>query len=370
MIRRYNIGFTKLRNLPVTIPLFVCLVCVYGFILLYSAAGGEIRPWAYKQILIFAVGMPATMVIATINLNFIYRLAYWPYVVVLVLLVLVELYGKNAMGGTRWLDFGLFRLQPSEPAKLAVVLMLAKYFHNTKGQDINKLQLLLPPVLAAVIPIGLIIKQPDLGTGIITLIVTGTILFAAGVRVLYFLVLGTIIIVALPIVWLMLYAYQKNRVLIFINPEMEPLGAGYNIIQSKIAIGSGGLFGKGLLHGTQSHLNFLPVYETDFIFAFLAEELGFVGGIFLILLYFIIILSALSIAINCRSHFAKLTVVGITAIFFSHIFVNIGMVMGVLPVVGVPLPLVSYGGTMLLSMLIGFGFIMNAGVNKNIIIKK
>jgi rod shape determining protein RodA len=369
-MKYYNKSFSKLHKLPITIPFFVCLICFYGFIILYSASGGEIRPWAYKQIIIFCICMPVSFVITMIDLNFIYRFSYWPYFIVIMLLILVELFGKNAMGGTRWLDLGLFRLQPSEPTKLAIVLMLSKYFHNSKDDDLNKFHMLLIPIIAAALPIALIIKQPDLGTGVITLLVTSIMFFAVGVRVIYFVISGGIIITSLPIIWWMLYNYQKNRVLIFINPEMEPLGAGYNIIQSKIAIGSGGLLGKGLFHGTQSHLNFLPVYETDFIFAFLAEELGFVGGISLILLYFMLILSSLSVAINCKSRFAKAMTIGITSIFFSHIFVNIGMVMGMLPVVGVPLPLISYGGTMMVSMLIGFGLIMNAGINRSVIIRE
>jgi rod shape determining protein RodA len=361
---------TKLAKLPVSIPFFVSLICIYGFAVLYSASGGQIHPWAYKQIMIFCASMPAAFIIAMIDLNLIFRFSYLPYIVVLILLVFVELFGKNAMGGTRWLDLGLFRLQPSEPAKIAIVLMLAGYFHKATESDFNKLSFILIPAIAVCIPVLLIIKQPDLGTGVITLLVAAIMFFATGIRIIYFIISGILAIISLPVIWLMLYDYQRNRVLIFINPEMEPLGAGYNIIQSKIAIGSGGLLGKGLFNGTQSHLNFLPVYETDFIFSFLAEELGFIGGALLLLLYLMVIVSSLAVAINCRSRFAKLMSVGITSIFFSHIFINIAMVMGLLPVVGVPLPLVSYGGTMMVSMLVGFGLIMNAGVNRHTVIRE
>jgi rod shape determining protein RodA len=225
--------------------------------------------------------------------------------------------------------------------------------------------MLILPLIASIIPIALVIKQPDLGTGIITLIVVCFMFFAAGVKRIYFIISGVAGLAAMPAIWFMLYDYQRSRILTFIDPEADPLGKGYNIIQSKIAIGSGGLFGKGLLSGTQGPLSFLPEYETDFIFSFLTEELGFIGGIMLLVLYSLIIISSLSVAINCRSKFAKLLTIGIVTLFFCHIFINIAMVMGLLPAVGVPLPLISYGRTMMVSMLLGFGLIMNAAVNRH-----
>ena len=354
----------KLGKIPLSIPFFTSLIAIYGFVVLYSAAGGQFQPWAYKQFIIFCLFMPIALVISMIDMKYIFRFAYIPYLLVIILLLIVELFGKKAMGATRWLDLGLFHVQPSEPAKLAVVLMLARYFHKTPDDDLNRLHFIILPAIAVVIPTALIIKQPDLGTGIITLLVVGIMFFAAGIKILYFVIAGILAIISVPLLWFMLYSYQQNRLLIFFNPEREPLGAGYNIIQSKIAIGSGGLFGKGLLAGTQSHLSFLPEYETDFIFSFLAEELGFIGGIVLLLLYLLLIVSCLLVAVNCKTKFARLVVVGITSIFFSHVFINIAMVMGMLPTVGVPLPLISYGGTMMVSMLIGFGIIMNIGVNQ------
>lgn len=355
----------KIKKLPFFLLIVITITCIYGFVILYSAADGNLVPWAYKQIVIFTIFMPIAFLIAMIDLRIIYNLSYYLYFVILLLLIIVELAGKTAMGATRWIDFGMLRLQPSEPTKIAIVLMLAKYFHKTSKIEAYSLtKNILIPLIAITIPVVLIIKQPDLGTGIITLLVTAIMFFAIGTQLKYFIISGIIGFTSLPIVWYIMHNYQKNRVLIFLNPEMEPLGAGYNIIQSKIAIGSGGLFGKGFLSGTQSHLNFLPEYQTDFIFSFLAEEFGFIGGIILLILYMLIIISLLSISIACRSLFAKLLIIGITSIFFCHIFINIGMVMGVMPVVGVPLPLISYGGTMMVVMLVGVGLIMNAAVNQ------
>jgi len=356
----------KLKKVPILVPLFVTLVCIYGFIILYSAADGSLEPWALRQIMIFCVLMPFAFVVAIIDLKYIYKFSYIFYFFTLLLLIAAHFFGKTVMGATRWIDLGFIHLQPSEPAKIAVVLMLARYFHGLKTIDgsINISHMIIP-LIGVLIPAALIIKQPDLGTGIITIIVATVIFFASGIRVSYFVVSIFVSLASLPLIWSLLHNYQKNRVLIFLDPGKEPLGSGYNIIQSKISIGSGGFFGKGLLNGTQSHLNFLPEYETDFIFSFLAEELGFVGGMLLLILYFMIIISSLAVAINAKSIFAKLMTTGLASIFFSHVFINMAMVMGMVPVVGVPLPLISYGGTMMVSVLICFGLIMNVGVHQH-----
>jgi rod shape determining protein RodA len=353
----------KIKKIPLSIPLLTTLICIYGFILLYSAAGGHIEPWASKQIAVFSIFLPISIFIAMLDLRLIYHFAYVFYVLTFILLVIVEFTGKSAMGATRWIDLGIFTIQPSELVKISVVLMLAKYFNESDKYNFNKYSIFLP-IIASIIPIALVIKQPDLGTGIITMMVVIIMLFAAGVRLAYFIISGILGLTTIPLIWIMMHNYQRNRILTFLDPERDPLGAGYNIIQSKIAIGSGGLFGKGLLNGTQSQLKFLPEHQTDFIFAFLTEELGFIGGIILLMLYSMLIISSLYIAINCRAKFTKLMVIGITTLFFSHVFINISMVMGLLPAVGIPLPLVSYGRTMMASMFIGFGLIMNAAVNQ------
>lgn len=354
----------KIKRIPLSIPFFTSVICIYGFILLYSAAGGNIDPWAKKQIIAFCIFMPISFLIALIDLRVIYQISYIFYFITLIMLVIVEFTGKSAMGATRWLNLGIITIQPSELVKISLILMLSKYFHESDKYNLPKYNIIIP-IIASLIPIALVIKQPDLGTGMIAVIVVVITFFAAGKKLIYFIISGILSIAALPIFWYMLHNYQKSRVLTFINPERDPLGAGYNIIQSKIAIGSGGLMGKGLLSGTQGHLSFLPEYQTDFIFSFLTEELGFIGGIFLIIIYGILTVSCLSVSMHCRSKFASLLTIGIATLFFAHVFINIAMVMGLLPVVGVPLPLVSYGRTMMGSILLGFGLVMNASVNRH-----
>jgi rod shape determining protein RodA len=287
------------------------------------------------------------------------------YFLILFLLIAVEIFGYKAMGAKRWINLGVVRIQPGELAKIAVVLMIARYFHLVRFSEIGKIFNILPPVVGVFVPALLIIKQPDLGTGMVILFVSALTLFAAGVRTWKFIFAICSAAISAPIVWNFLHDYQKKRILTFLDPESDPLGASYNIIQSKIAIGSGGFWGKGFGLGTQTKLNFLPEHQTDFIFATLAEELGFIGSVGLCTLYFVIIYLCLSIAVNARSTYSKLLVTGLVSIFFFHIFINIGMVMGMLPVVGIPLPLMSYGGTMMGSILIGFGLIMNVHVHHN-----
>ncbi len=353
----------KIKSIPYAVPFLVTITCIYGFVILYSAAGGNLDPWAYRQIIVFAILMPFAFLIALIDIRFIYYNSYLFYYITVILLIIVEVAGKTAMGATRWIDLGIIRIQPSEIAKISIALMLARYFHPGHYR-VTEIKHIIVAALAVLVPAALIIKQPDLGTGIITLIVAISIFFAAGLSLMYFILGGLAAIISVPAIWYFLHDYQKNRILIFLNPELEPLGAGYNIIQSKIAIGSGGMTGKGLMHGTQSHLKFLPEYQTDFIFSSLTEELGFVGGIILLILYSLIVIYSVAISINSKQRYVKLMTIGVITIFFAHAFVNISMVMGVLPVVGVPLPLISYGGTMLVSMIISFGLIMNAGVNR------
>lgn len=364
----YHIGTKfgeKFKRLPIMLPILVVLLCSYGFVVQYSASGGNLHPYAYKQILVFAIYFPVCLLIAFVNVRFFYQGSIIFYLFSILLLVLVAVVGKKAMGATRWIDLGLFRIQPSELAKISVVLVLAKYFHQADIEKIRTIRGIILPAILLLVPAALVVKQPDLGTGMIILGVGAIMFFAAGVPLLYFILAGGAAIISMPIIWMMLHDYQKTRILVFLDPEREPLGAGYNIIQSKIAIGSGGLTGKGFLQGTQSHLRFLPEYQTDFIFSFLTEELGFIGGMVLLILYCLTITYSLAIAINARAKFVKLTVIGLTAILFCNIFINIAMVMGMLPVVGEPLPLISSGGTMMVTMLLSFGLIMNGAVNQH-----
>lgn len=351
-------------SLPKTLVILIIINCLYGFVILYSAGYNHLDQWAFKQIINFLIFFPVMIFIAYMDLKVIFKYSYIFYFVVLSMLLLVELFGHSAMGAKRWLNIGGIRLQPSEPAKIAIVLCLARYFHSLKAEYIGKVRYLIPAIIAVIIPSILIIKQPDLGTGMVLLGISGMIFFVSGVRLWKFVALISASLISLPFIWSKLHDYQKKRIEVFLNPDQDPLGSGYNIIQSKIAIGSGGLFGKGLGQGTQSHLSFLPEHQTDFIFGCLAEDLGFIGTAVLIILYAVIIYMSLSIAINAKNVFGKIVATGVTSIFFCHVCINIGMVSGLLPVVGIPLPLISYGGTMMASILIGFGLILNIHVNQ------
>jgi rod shape determining protein RodA len=283
-----------------------------------------------------------------------------------VLLVAVDVVGEIGMGAQRWIDLGIIQLQPSEVMKIAIVLALARYFHGASYEDVGRPIYLIVPILMILVPVALVMKQPDLGTAMMLLMVGGALFFLAGVRLWKFAVVIAAGIGCVPVAWQFLHEYQRNRVLIFMNPESDPLGTGYHITQSKIALGSGGLMGKGFLMGTQSHLSFLPERQTDFIFTMLAEELGMVGGITLLLLYSLLIAYGLIIAMRCRNQFGRLVGLGVSTNMFLYVFINIAMVMGLIPVVGVPLPLISYGGTAMLTVLFGFGLVMSVYIHRDL----
>jgi rod shape determining protein RodA len=270
------------------------------------------------------------------------------------------------MGAQRWIDLKVILFQPSEVMKIALVLALARYFHSLNIEDISRPQYLLVPLLLVGAPVALVIRQPDLGTAVLLLIGGGAVFFLAGVRLWKFLVLFVGILVAAPTAWPFLRPYQQNRVLTFLSPERDPLGAGYNLLQSKIALGSGGMLGRGFLEGTQSHLSFLPEKHTDFIFTMLAEEFGLFGGLGLMGLYVLVLLYGVAISIRSQSQFGRLVGMGVTVAFFLYVFINIAMVMGVVPVVGVPLPLISYGGTAMVTLLGGFGLLMSIHVDRDV----
>jgi rod shape determining protein RodA len=336
-----------------------------SFAMLYSAAEGNFQPWAIKQILRFMMLFPLMILIAITDIRIWYHSAYIIFGLTIVGLVMTEFFGVTAMGATRWIRMGPFNIQPSEIVKISLVLALARYFHRLNASNIGNLLYLLVPLMMIITPFFFVVRQPDLGTSLIILMIGGTILFVTGVRWWKFAIVGVGAIAAIPIIWQHLHDYQKARIFAFINPENDPLGNGYNILQSIIAVGSGGLMGKGFLHGTQSQLSFLPEKQTDFIFTMLAEEFGFVGGMGVIILYAIIIGYGFIIALSCRNHYSRLLAIGVTSMFFFHIFINIAMVMGLIPVVGAPLPLLSYGGTIMMTSLMGFGFLLNAHLYSN-----
>jgi len=354
----------KLLQLNWEMVAMISLIAAIGFAMLYSAANGSLSPWASRQMVRFGVGVIFMLVIAVIDIRFWLKVSYALYAISLALLATVEVMGSIGMGAQRWLDLSVIQLQPSETMKIVLVMALARYFHGIEADDAGRLRYLIVPMILIAAPMALVLRQPDLGTAGVLGMIGVAMLWLAGARVWQFMVVGGAAIAAVPIGWQFLEGYQKQRLLTFLNPENDPLGAGYHIMQSKIALGSGGMFGKGFLSGTQSHLNFLPEKQTDFIFTMLAEEFGMVGGTGLVALYALLIGYCIFIAFNCRSQFARLLAMGLVANFFLYVFINIAMVMGLVPVVGVPLPLVSNGGTALLTVLIGFGLVMSCWIHR------
>ena len=356
----------RLWRLNWTLVILLLLISSIGFAMLYSAAGGNWEPWASRQSMRLGVGVVLMVVVALIGVRIWMRAAYFVYAGALALLVAVEAFGAVRMGAQRWVDLKVILFQPSEVMKIALVLALARYFHSLNIEDISRPQYLLVPLLLVGAPVALVIRQPDLGTALLLLIGGGAMFFLAGVRLWKFLVLFVGILVAAPTAWPFLRPYQQNRVLTFLSPERDPLGAGYNLLQSKIALGSGGMLGRGFLQGTQSHLSFLPEKHTDFIFTMLAEEFGLFGGLGLMGLYVLVLLYGVAISIRSQSQFGRLVGMGVTVAFFLYVFINIAMVMGVVPVVGVPLPLISYGGTAMVTLLGGFGLLMSIHVDRDV----
>ncbi|HEX3401117.1 MAG TPA: rod shape-determining protein RodA [Acetobacteraceae bacterium] len=346
--------------------LLLCSLAGVGYAALYSAAGGAAEPYASRHVLRFATGLVLMVGIAMVDIRFIARLAWPSYFVALGLLLLVARYGHIGKGAQRWIEVGGLQLQPSELMKIALVLALASWFHRASWERIGNPLFLLVPVTAVLVPVGLIVKEPNLGTAVITAALGGAVFFAAGVRWWKFVLVVLPIPFAARILYSHLHDYQRARIDTFLHPESDPLGAGYNIIQSKIALGSGGMWGKGYLQGTQGHLDFLPEKQTDFIFTTIGEEFGFVGGIVVMTLLCLIVLGGMAIALRCRHQFGRLVAFGIATNFFLYVLVNIAMVMGAIPVGGVPLPLVSHGGSAMITVMIGFGVLMSVHVHRDV----
>ena len=356
----------KLWQMSWSLIFWICCIVGLGLAMLYSAANGSLEPWAGSQAMRFLVGFVVLLAVTVVDVRLLLKYAYVFYFVVLALLIGVEVKGFVGGGAQRWIDLGFFNLQPSELMKPALVLALARYFHGFGLDEIGQPTTLVAPTLLIISPAFLIYLQPDLGTALVILMSSAALLFMAGVRIWKFMLAAVIGLGSIPVVWSLLRDYQKNRILTFLNPEQDPLGTGYHILQSKIALGSGGLFGKGFMAGTQSHLSFLPERQTDFIFTMLAEELGMVGGLVLLALYVVILVYGYAIAYRCRHQFGRLVAIGLTTSFFLYFFINIAMVMGLIPVVGVTLPLISYGGTSLLTLMFSMGLLMNVYVHRDV----
>ncbi len=355
----------KIARINWVVVMLLSLTACVGFVLLYSAAGGNFDPWATRQMARYAVGLGLFLVVATVDLRFWLRHAYVAYFIGMALLALIEVIGTGT-GAQRWIETGGLRIQPSEVMKIVVVLALARYFHKIPTEDVGKPLYLIVPLVLVAAPALLVLRQPDLGTAMMLLLVGGAVFFAAGVRLWKFIAVGLAGLAAVPIVWANLHGYQQQRVMTFLEPERDPLGAGYHILQSKIALGSGGFSGKGFLQGTQAHLNFLPEQQTDFIFTILAEEFGFVGALFLIGCYAGLIIYGLAVSVRARNQFGRILAIGITVNFFLYVFINIAMVTGLIPVVGVPLPLISYGGTAMMTVLISLGLMMSISIHRDV----
>ncbi|MFZ5610375.1 MAG: rod shape-determining protein RodA [Pseudomonadota bacterium] len=360
----------RLRRINWLIVLVLCAIAGVGVAVLYSVAGGGFEPWALRQALRFGFALVLMLAIALVDLRLWMRLALPLYGLGLALLLAVELMGVTGGGGQRWIDLGVMRLQPSELMKVALVLVLARYYHDLTVERARRLSSLVGPLVLVLAPTALVIVQPDLGTALLLVMGGVAMVFLSGMRPWLF-VSGIIAgLAAIPIGWQFLRDYQKERVLTFLDPSRDPLGAGYHIQQAKIALGSGGLTGKGYLLGTQSHLNFLPEMHTDFIFTMLAEEWGFIGALAVLALYLVVLAYGVSVAVQARSQFGRMLAMGLTITLFLYVFINVGMVMGLLPVVGVPLPLVSYGGSATMTMMIAMGLIFAVDINRDLSIPR
>jgi rod shape determining protein RodA len=355
----------KLWQIPWIYVLLLCAVAAVGYVALYSAGGGGPEPYAARHAIRFGFGLVLMLCIAMIDIRLIARLAWVGYALGVGLLVLVALHGDVGKGAQRWIDLGFIQLQPSELMKILLVVALAAWFHRASWERIGNPLFLIPPLVAVAIPAALIFQQPNLGNALITLMVGGAVFFAAGVRLWKFGLGIAALGLAAPIVYDNLRDYQRARITTFLDPESDPLGAGYNIIQSKIALGSGGIWGKGFLQGTQGHLNFLPEKQTDFIFTMIAEEFGLVGALSVLGLLASVIAFGFLVALRSRHQFGRLLAVGLATNYFLYVFVNIAMVTGTIPVGGVPLPLISHGGSAMLTAMVGFGLLMSAHVHRD-----
>lgn len=356
---------SRLKNLNFGLIFLVTLTGFIGFLCLYSAGGGHLKPWALAHAVRFMLGFALMIGVALVDIRWWYKMTWPIYIIGFILLIIVEIMGHVGMGAQRWIDLGIIKIQPSELMKIAVILAMAKYFHASEPEQIRRIFYLIPAALIAIAPVGLVLLQPNLGTSLIILMDAAAIFLMVGVPLWMFATAITLVAGCVPVVWMLMHDYQKQRVLTFLNPESDPLGAGYHITQSKIALGSGGLHGKGFLQGTQSHLNFLPEKQTDFIFTLWAEEWGFIGSVFLLSLFGLIFLYSLYISLRCRHNFGRYIALGLSVNFSLYIFINTAMVMGLIPVVGIPMPMISYGGTAMLAAMIGFGLMMSCSVYRD-----
>lgn len=344
----------------------MCLVLTISIIVLYSAGGGAWRPFALSQLFKIMLGMGVFFFAAFTNIKTWVKSAYVIYAVALIMIVLVTFVGHTGMGAQRWLNLGFIHIQPSELIKIALVLALARYFAWMNSVELSQFKRYIVPAMMLLVPFGLIVAQPDLGTALSLGMITVGMFYIVGAQKNWFIIAAVLGVLALPAVWFGgLHDYQRDRIITFINPDHDAQGAGYQINQAKIAFGSGGITGKGYMNGSQSQQSFLPEKQTDFIFTMLGEEFGFIGAFALVLLYIWIVMVLFWCAKTCRNRFGQLVCFGFMLNFFIYYFINISMVLGLMPTVGVPLPLMSFGGSSLLSLMFGFGLCQNAHIHKD-----
>jgi rod shape determining protein RodA len=346
--------------------LLITVIACIGFAMLYSVAGGSFHPWALPQIIRFLVGLAILVGVAMVDIRFWMAAAYPAYALSLLLLIAVEVAGHVGLGAQRWIELGPLEIQPSELMKISLVLALARYLHTQSVEDVSRPLKLLIPLAMIGVPAVFVLLQPNLGTATIIVADGLSLLFLAGLSWWWILPALGGVVAAVPVAWHFLHDYQKRRVMTFLNPASDSLGAGWNISQAEIAIGSGGATGKGFLQGTQSQLNFLPEKHSDFIYTSVGEEFGFFGSVLLLALFSIVIAYGIRIAMSSRSQFGRLLAIGLTLNFFFYIMINAAMVMGLIPVVGIPMPLISYGGTAMLVVMFGFGLLMSVHVHRQV----
>ena len=359
--RNYSF-FEKIKSIDYFLIFIVLIIGAISVFAIYSTERGEFSFYTKNHVLRLIGLFVMVLFFSFIRITFWYKNAYFLYILCVSLLFITLFFGLMASGSRRWLDLYFLNLQPSEIMKIAIIVCFARYYHRIQTAEIQNYKFILVPIVLLLIPCYLVLQQPDLGTSIL---IAGTgiiIIWLAGLNIKYFIYSGLLLIVSLPFAISLLKPYQKSRILTFFNPDRDPLGAGYQIIQSKIAIGSGGFFGKGFLKGPQSYLEFLPEKHTDFIFTLFSEEFGFIGSIILLLLYILLIYRIISIGFYSKSFFSKLYCFGFASAIFLYVFVNISMVLGLLPIVGAPLPIMSYGGSSMLSIMFGLSIVMSCKI--------
>ncbi len=354
--------FDKLKSIDYFLVFLILILAAISFMVMYSIDGGKIAYHTKNHFIRFSVFFVLFLFLSFVRIRFWFSSSYIFYLIILAMLVIVFYFGVTASGSQRWINLYFINIQPSELMKIAIIICLARYYHRMQSAGLQNFKNIFQPLVLLTIPCIFVVAQPDLGTAILIAISGIFVMWIAGLNIKYFVYTGIMLLVSAPFIISLLKPYQKLRILTFFNPERDPLGAGYQIIQSKIAIGSGGFFGKGFLKGTQSYLEFLPEKHTDFIFTLYAEEFGFIGCLFLLLIYILLIYRIVRIGFLSRSFFAKLYCFGFSAAIFAYIFVNMSMVLGIVPIVGSPLPILSYGGSSMLTIMIGFAIVMSCKI--------